>query len=92
VSALVESGRIAELILLLVALEALAFALLGRRVRGLELGGLAGTLAAGAALLLALRAALRAEPWTAVAGWLALAGVAHAADLLRRWRGSDQGR
>ncbi len=85
-SAWVESGRIAELILLLVLLEALAFALLGRRARGLELRQVAGTLAAGAALLLALRAALRDEPWTAVAGWLALAGVAHAADLLRRWR------
>lgn len=82
----VESGRIAELILLLVLLEALAFALLGRRAHGLELRQVAGTLAAGAALLLALRAALRDEPWTAVAGWLALAGVAHAADLLRRWR------
>lgn len=84
-SALVESGRIAELILLLVVIEALAFTLLGQRVRGLGLRELVGTLAAGAALLLALRAALRDEPWTAVASWLALAGVAHAADLLRRW-------
>ena len=85
-SALVESGRIAELILLLVGLEALAFVVLGRRVPGLGIRELAGTLAAGAALLLALRAALRGEPWTAVAAWLALAGLAHAADLLRRWR------
>ena len=85
-SGLVESGRIAELILLLVALEAVAFALLGGRLRGLALGELAGTLTAGAALLLALRAALRAEDWTAVAGWLALAGLAHGADLLHRWR------
>ena len=92
-STLVESGRIAELILLLVALEMAAFAILGRRIRGLALRDLAGTLAAGAALLLALRAALRGEPWMAVAGWLALAGTAHAADLLRRWRGgrADRG-
>ena len=44
------------------------------------------SLLAGAFLLLALRAALTAEPWTTVALWLAGALAAHLADVARRWR------
>ena len=43
-------------------------------------------LVAGAALMLALRAALTGAAWASVAGWLVLAFVAHGADLALRWR------
>lgn len=42
-------------------------------------------LAAGACLMLALRAALVGAPWWCVAFALALSGVAHALDVARRW-------
>ena len=45
---------------------------------------LAAALGAGAALLLALRAALRAEPWPFTAFWLLVALGAHLVDLSRR--------
>ena len=75
----VQSGRLVELILLGVVVEAAVLAALGR-------AGLLPHLAAGAFLLLALRSALVTEPWWAVAAWLALAGVSHAADLSLAWR------
>jgi hypothetical protein len=42
------------------------------------------TLAAGAALVLALRAALIGSPWPMIAAWLALAGLAHVGELWLR--------
>jgi hypothetical protein len=44
-------------------------------------------LAAGLALMLALRAGLSAAGWGWVAAGLTLAGLLHAADLRTRWRG-----
>jgi apolipoprotein N-acyltransferase len=43
------------------------------------------TLRAGAALLLALRAAITGAAWPWIAAWLAAAGLAHLADLRTRW-------
>jgi hypothetical protein len=84
---LVQSGRLVELVLLLVALEAAA--LLFYRFRtgsGPEPLGLVLNLAAGSALMLALRAALQEAGWTHVAAFLVLALAAHLADLARRWK------
>ena len=79
------SGRIIDAILLLVAGEALVLAWVGRR-RGLPLPSLLANLASGAALMLALRAALVGAGWIAVAGWMLAGLVAHLADLTLRFR------
>jgi hypothetical protein len=79
------SGRIIDGILLLVAVEALVLAWLSRR-SGLPLPGLLATLASGAALMLALRAALTGAGWMSVAFWLLAGLVAHGADLGLRLR------
>ncbi len=81
---LVQSGRAVDGVLLFVAAEAVLLLLLARkRLRPLDV---AGQLAAGAALLGALRCALTgADPrWTAA--FLAAALPAHLFDLIRRWR------
>ncbi len=92
-SELFASGRAVDVVLALMALEALALALYWRlRRRGIAGVDLAVSLLAGAALLLALRAALTGAAWPWVAGWLAAALGAHVADLARRWRTADRAR
>lgn len=86
-AALFASGRVIDLILVLVVLEALA--LIGwRRVRGhgLATADVILMLLPGAILMLAIRAALTDAGWPIIGGWLAVALVAHLADLRRRWR------
>ena len=84
--ALFASGRIVDAILALVVLEALLLAWLARR-RGMALPPLLANLASGAALMLALRAALVGSGWPIVAVWM-LAGLAcHLIDLGFRFRG-----
>lgn len=86
-AALIDSGRIVDLILIFVILEALAiFAYHRRRGRGLAPFQLAGLLLPGICLLLALRAALGDAAWPWVALWLTAALVLHLADLRQRWR------
>ncbi|RAI57709.1 hypothetical protein DOO78_18070 [Roseicella frigidaeris] len=85
--ALFSSGRVVDLALALMLVEAVALLAL-RRSRG---GGLAPAellafLLAGAGLLLALRAALVGAAWEWVALPLVLALLAHLADLGLRWR------
>lgn len=85
-AALFADGRIVDLILALVVAEALALAVYHRVTgRGIPILDLLANLAAGACLMLALRAALVG----AAPGWIALALiaalVAHGADLFRRW-------
>lgn len=85
-SALFDSGRVVDLILALMALEAVALAvLLGWR--GVRLAGVLVNLAAGAGMLLALRGALVGAGWPWIA--LALAGslLAHVVELALRARG-----
>jgi hypothetical protein len=86
-AALFESGRIIDLILGLMLLEALAL-LAWRRTRGsgVPVTGVLTNLAAGACLLLALRAALRGEGWQIVGVWLGVGLAAHVADILGRWQ------
>jgi hypothetical protein len=71
---------------LLVVVE---FAVLGdiraRRGSGIAWRALLPNLVAGAALLLALRAAITGTAWPWIAVWLAVAGLAHEAGLRTRW-------
>lgn len=83
-----ESGRIVEWIVAGMVLEALAFAALAARRRDVPLAGLTLNLAAGACLLLALRAVLAGAAWTGAAAWLSLALVAHVGDLIVRFSGA----
>jgi hypothetical protein len=85
---LFASGHIVDLILVLVGLEAILLAIWHRRTgRGVAPSALAANLCSGAALLLAVRAALLGAWW----GWVALpllaALLAHLLDLRGRWRG-----
>lgn len=86
-SALFSSGRIIDLILLLVLLEAAVLTLwisrAGRRIAAVDL---LGNLASGAFLLLAVRAALTGAAWTWIAASLLAALLAHVFDLRRRLR------
>ncbi|MCJ2055587.1 hypothetical protein MKL09_03355 [Methylobacterium sp. J-048] len=83
--ALFASGRIVDAILALVVLEALLLAWLARR-RGVGLPPLLANLAAGAALMLALRAALVGSGWPIVAAWMLAGLLAHLTDLGLRFR------
>ena len=91
--ALFESGRIIDLILAGVAVEALLLAGLRYRLgAGPSLPGLMANLAAGAALMLALRAALTGSAWPVVAAFMLAGLLAHGADLVLRFRGPNRGR
>lgn len=79
---LFASGRIIDIILVGVAAEAVLLFVLCRGVGRFAPFG--ATIAAGAALMLALRAALTGSAWPVVAGWMLVGLVAHAADLVLR--------
>jgi hypothetical protein len=86
IAGLVESGRIVDLILALVAVQFVALWLYRRATgKGPAPADLAPNLLAGAALLLALRAALIQAGWFWVALFLAAGLAAHLVDLARRW-------
>jgi hypothetical protein len=80
------SGRAVDCILTFMVIEVAVLALIRKMTgRGPRPLNQIVSLLAGAALLLALRAALTAQPWTAVAACLSLALPAHLWDLARRW-------
>ncbi|MEJ2503543.1 MAG: hypothetical protein P8177_09585, partial [Gemmatimonadota bacterium] len=84
---LLASPRIADLLLAVLAAEAVAVLLYRRlRGRGPGPGDVARILLPGAGLALALRAALAGAAWPWMAAALLGAGVAHAADLSHRMR------
>jgi len=86
VDALFEGGRVIDLILLLMALEAIVFAALYyMRGKGIAPARLLPNLLAGAFLMLALRAALTGAGTMVIGGWLALGLVGHLVDLVMRW-------
>ena len=86
-AALFASGRLVDLILLVVVLEAAAFLWLWLRARrGVSPWDLLPNLCAGALLLLALRVTLAGAGWMLATLCLAAAGLAHLIDLCRRWR------
>lgn len=82
-----------ELILALAALELLGLAWYFRATgRGVPPRGLVANLAAGGALLLALRLAIGGAWWGWIGLSLASAGLAHVLDLRQRWRAKPGGR
>jgi len=84
---LFASGRLVDLILIVVVIEALALLLLWRRAgQGVAPSDLLPNLCAGALLLLALRAVLAGAGWMTASLCLAAAGFAHLIDIHRRWR------
>ena len=84
---LFTSGRLIDIILIIVAIEAAAFLWMWRRFKGgIAPVDLLPNLCAGAFLLLALRVTLAGRGWMLACGCLAAAGVAHLTDLHRRWR------
>ncbi len=88
--ALFDGGRVIDLILGLMVVEAIALAVLYRRTgRGIAPARLLPNLFAGAFLLLALRASLTGAGATAIGSWLALGLVGHLADLALRWSRSS---
>ena len=86
VGELVRSGRVVDLIVAVVVVEAILLWTLRRRLPGhLHARDLIGLLAPGVCLMLALRAALTNADWTVVAGWLTAALLTHLYDLWRRF-------
>lgn len=84
--ALFAGGRVIDLILALMAVEAIALAVLYYMTgRGIVPVHLLPNLLAGAFLMLALRASLTGAGATAIGSWLALGLVGHLADLAVRW-------
>jgi hypothetical protein len=76
-----------DLAIAITLFELVAFALYHWRTgRGMAPRDFLPNLGAGLALMFALRAGLSAAGWGWVAAGLMLAGLAHAADVRRRWR------
>ncbi len=85
VADLFANGRVVDCILGLMLCEVLAMAWWRRRSgNGPRLTELLASVSAGAALLLALRAALVGAPWPQAAFWLLVALAGHAIDLTLR--------
>ncbi len=79
--------HLVDLVIVVTLLEGGVLALYHHRTRkGLSPAEFLPTLAAGLALMLALRAGASDAGWAWVAAGLALAGLAHLADVRRRWR------
>lgn len=89
---LVASGRIADLILAVLAMEFVAVLVMRRLLPIGCFRTVVSALVPGACLVLALRFALTGAPWQAIAVSLAAAGLAHAADLWLRLRQHAPGR
>ena len=87
-SDLLASGRLVDLILLIVVIEAIVLIVYWRATgKGIAPRNLLPNLIAGALLLLALRLTIAGAGWMAICGCLAAAGLANVVDLRRRWRG-----
>jgi hypothetical protein len=83
---LFASGLIVDFVIGLVIVEGCLLSFYRWRIgHGPNPADLVATLASGLCLLLALRGALIGAPWQVDAAWLAASGVAHLADLRRRF-------
>lgn len=81
------SGLVADIVLAVMAAEALGMMVLkGRDWPASRVAAHLAGLCAGAFLVLALRAALTGTGWPAIALFLSLSFLAHAAELILRWR------
>ncbi len=84
---LFASGWIVDLILVAMVIETVALLMYRFTTgRGIPVAALWINLLAGGFLLLALRSALLGHSWIWMSGWLAMALVAHIADLAQRWQ------
>jgi hypothetical protein len=84
---LLAGTRIADLVIALSVLEGLVLVVHHRATgRGIPPGDYVLNLLSGLGLMLALRSLLAGENWAWQAAWLLAAGIAHWADLWRRWR------
>lgn len=84
-----ESGRVVDLILALIVVEAAILCGLALVWRDrVPVTGWLFNLAAGACLLLALRAVLSDAAWPVAGVWLVAALIAHVGDLIQRLRRS----
>jgi len=81
---LFASGRIIDLILVLVAIEAVCLAVIPRLRGSMGLIDIAGLLLPGVMLMLSVRTALTGAPHTMTAAMLAAALVFHLLDVARR--------
>ncbi len=82
-----DGTRLIDLVIAVSLLEWLLLAQWHRRTgRGIAAGALAGMLLPGLCLMLAARGALTGAPWYLMALLLSAAGLAHIADLRRRWK------
>jgi hypothetical protein len=89
----ITSGRLVELIVLLMLLEAGVLLLWRRRSGGaVPAAGVLAMIGAGICLMLALRAALTGAGAASVGVWLLMALVAHVGDLAARWQRPRRGR
>jgi hypothetical protein len=87
IAELFHSGRIIDLIILLVVVETATLLLLHRLTdRGPRPVAVLPTLASGLLLMLALRASIADLRWELIALPLTLALLAHLVDLRQRWR------
>jgi hypothetical protein len=87
---LFQTGAIATIVLLVMAVEAVGLLWFGRRlIHPAHIApwavSLAANLCAGAFLVLALRSSLLGQDWPSVAVWLCAAFIAHAADMAARF-------
>lgn len=86
-AAFLPEASIVDAIVALVAVESIfLIAWRWRTGGGLPISGTIANLSSGAALLLALRAALTGASTPAILAWLSIALVAHLADLVSRWQ------
>lgn len=80
--ALFTSGRVIDLVIALIVLEAVVLRMVRRGATTLPMS----TLLAGIGLLLAWRFSMSGWPWAYVALALTAAGCAHGVELWRLWR------
>lgn len=86
-SELFLSGRIADLVLVFMAVEAVALVVYNARTgRGMRPVDILPALLAGVCLVLTLRAVMVGAEWGWVAFSLTGALAAHVVDVIRRWR------
>lgn len=89
----ITSGRLVEIIVLLMLLEGGLLLLWRWRSGGaVPAAGVLAMIGAGVCLMLALRAALTGAGSGSVAFWLLLALLAHVGDLAARWQRPSRGR
>ena len=87
---IVRSGLIADIIIALMLIEAMALHVYNRMTgSGISLSLMIGNVFAGICLLLALRAALTGLDWWWIAFWLAASLAGHLMDLRTRWHQAD---